>query len=138
MEETQPECDYLSQKCVETYDEYICKAAFGYCGGVHARWFNEYGPDMPDPYDDRFVCDLEAFACGNFDTRFVEYLNREEVKRGLGVDAEVEYRVFNATVNRAWGEKAVMAVPTTREVGWILEETGTRVLVLNGNNDAVV
>ncbi|KAK4449805.1 Alpha/Beta hydrolase protein, partial [Podospora aff. communis PSN243] len=138
MAETQIECDFLSDQCVETYDEFICRAAFGYCGGQHGRWYNEYGPGMPDPYDDRFVCREGEFACGNFDMGFVEYLNRREVKRALRVDEGVEYRVFNATVNRAWGEKAVMAVPTTREVSWILEETEMWVLVVNGNNDAVV
>jgi len=138
MEETAPECDYLSRQCADTYDVNICNAAFTYCAGVHARWYNDYGPNQPDPYDDRFVCDVEAFACGNFDMGFVEWLNRAEVKKGLGVDEGVEYKVFNATVNRAWGSKGVMAVPTTREVRYLLDETPTSVLVVNGNNDIIV
>lgn len=138
MGETAPKCDYLSRQCVDTYDVDICKSAFEFCSNVHARWYNDYGPNLPDPYDDRYVCDPEAFACGNFDMRFVEYLNVEEVKRGLGIDVEFEYRVFNAAINRAWGERAAMAVPTTREVSYILDETATKVLVVNGNNDIIV
>jgi cathepsin A (carboxypeptidase C) len=138
MAATAPECDFLSRHCTDKYDVYICTSAFEYCSNVHARWYNEYGPDLPDPYDDRHVCDLDAFACGGFDMRFVEYLNTDEVKMGLGVNTAFEYKVFNAAINRAWGERAAIAVPTTREVSYILDDTATRVLVVNGNNDIIV
>jgi carboxypeptidase C (cathepsin A) len=138
MEETTPECDYLSRQCVDTYDANICRAAFSFCANVHARWYNEYGPGQPDPYNDRFVCDPEAFACGNFDMSFVDYLNTVDVKKGLGLAPAFKYKVYNSTINRIWGERAPMAVPTTRELSFILDQTPTRVLVINGNNDVVV
>jgi len=93
---------------------------------------------MRDPYDDRHECDFEGFVCGNFNMRFVEYLNMTEVKESLGVNPDFEYKVFNAAVNRAWGEKWAIAVPSTREVGYLLDETPTKVLVVNGDNDVIV
>lgn len=93
---------------------------------------------MPDPYNDRYVCDIDASACGNLDMRFSEYLNTVEVKKGLGIDLGEEYKVFNAAVNRAWWDRAAIAVPSAREVSYILDETPTRVLMVNGDNDIIV
>ena len=138
MERTTPECDYLAGQCVATYNVNICKAAFEYCANVHAKWYNEYGPDQPDPYNDRYVCIDDAFACGHFDMRFVDYLNRADVQKGLGFDGTFKYKVFNAEINRSWGMRAAIAVPTTREVSYILDDTRTKVLVVNGNNDIIV
>jgi len=136
MEKTSPECDYLDRQCVDTYDFNICKAAFDYCGSVHAQGFYyDDGPGMPDPYDDRNVCIPDKFACGHFDMGFVEYLNTPKVQRELGF-RDFEYKVFTAALNRAWGWQ--IAVPTTRQMSYILDHTPTKALVVNGNRDALV
>ena len=137
MEETMPECDYLHRACLDTYDVNICRTAFTYCAEIHGKWFNEYGPNQPDPYNDRFICKPGAFACGNFDISFVEYLNQPTVLNSLGFKG-LRYTPFSAALNRVWGESGAMIVPTTRAVSYILNDTPVKVLVINGNNDILV
>jgi cathepsin A (carboxypeptidase C) len=69
---------------------------------------------------------------------FVDYLNRADVQKRLGFEGTFKYKVFNAEINRAWGMRAAIAVPTTREVSYILDDTPTKVLVVSGNNDIIV
>lgn len=65
-------------------------------------------------------------------------MNRADIQEGLGFDGNLKYKVFNAEINRAYGMRAAIVLPTTREVSYILDGTPTKVLVVNGNNDIIV
>lgn len=58
-------------------------------------------------------------------------------KEALGFE-NLNFSSINYNINARFAENGDMAMPTTREVSFILDETETDVLPLNGNNDIVM
>ncbi|KAH8645499.1 Alpha/Beta hydrolase protein [Xylariales sp. PMI_506] len=136
LEVTIPECERLNNHCLHTYDMEICRAAVEFCSDnteplIEPRLGNVF------PYDDRFLCEGgEPPLCGR-EGHFTEYLNSPKVQRALGTEGW-NYSWINEDINDRWQASGDIFRPTTRELSWILDESPTRVLVLNGNNDIVV
>jgi hypothetical protein len=66
-----------------------------------------------------------------------DFLNVPRVKGALGM-AHINYTIVNAPLNARWSEQPDTTVPSSREIAHLLDVKGTRVLVLNGNNDVSV
>ncbi|ORY66577.1 Alpha/Beta hydrolase protein [Pseudomassariella vexata] len=138
IEKAVPECERLNRHCIETYDREICMAAAAYCQ-EHIEKYLEVGVGAHNPYDDRYMCNGTTPLCG-IDTYFGRYLNQPKVQEalGFGLHREWNYTPINYEMNDRWHESRDMYMPTTRELTWILDETETKVLVMNGNNDIIV
>lgn len=127
-----PECQRLNSQCIETYDGYICEAAFMYCWEIID--LVQYSGRVI--YDDRVLCKGEIPLCG-LGGNFSDYLNRPHFQRALGLQGW-NFVPLNWDLNVRWGLSKELYKPTTREMTWILDESPIRVLVINGNNDIIV
>ncbi len=134
IEKAVPECESLDGHCIETYDGNICSAAYSFCQD-HIEKFILEGPLSRNPQDDRGLCDGSLPLCGLL--QFDKYLNSPRVQEALGLE-DWNYSAINFDINSRWQESNEIFMPTTRELKYILDETTTRVLVLNGNNDIIV
>ncbi|KAI1374715.1 alpha/beta-hydrolase [Hypoxylon crocopeplum] len=134
IEKAVPECERLNRQCVESYDGNICRAAFDFCIEKIESFVN---PQLGGryPYDDRVICNGTLPLCGM--DWYDEYLNSVHVQKALGLD-RWNFSSINWDLNSRWDVSNEMFIPTTRELAYILDETPTRVLVLNGNNDIIV
>ncbi|KAI2601740.1 alpha/beta-hydrolase [Hypoxylon sp. NC1633] len=134
IERAVPECEHLSRQCIESYDGNICRAAYEFCSDKIDAFIDPQ-PGGRFPYDDRLVCNGTAPLCGlNW---FDDYLNLPRVQQALGL-GRWNFSSVNWDLNSRWQASNEIFMPTTRELTYILDETPTRVLVLNGNNDIVV
>lgn len=123
--------------CTATYDQDICATANDKCAAVLEPYMREVVPGGQDPYDDREEC-IDPPMCGRLGMEQVAaYLNREAVQQALGF-SQRRFEVVNMRFNALWSQQGEAFVPTTREMGRLLDEKQTRILVLNGNNDAIV
>lgn len=129
-----PECERLNRQCIETYDGNICSAAFSFCG-EHIDQFLYDGPVTRNPQDDRTVCNGTMPLCGM--EQLDRYLNSPLVQEALGTE-HWNYTVINFDINARWVDSNEIFMPSTRELTYILDDTPTRVLMLNGNNDILV
>ncbi|KAI1248921.1 hypothetical protein MGN70_010124 [Eutypa lata] len=134
IEKAVPECQRLNNQCIETYDGNICRAAFSYCAD-HIEEYILDGPLSRNPQDDRVECDGEMPLCGL--GQFQKYLDSPPVKEALGLE-NWNYTPINYDINTRWLNSNEMFMPSTRELRYILDETPTRVLMINGNNDIIV
>jgi cathepsin A (carboxypeptidase C) len=132
IEKAVPECDRLNSYCLETYDLKLCHAAFTFC----STQIEVFDGEDRNVYDDRYWCNGTQPLCDR-DGHYVEYLNLPEVQGALGLK-EWNYSSINYDLNERWAQSGDMFRPTTREMTWILDESPTKVLVINGNNDIVV
>ncbi|KAK3934648.1 Alpha/Beta hydrolase protein [Diplogelasinospora grovesii] len=140
MEVDTPECERLSALCVETYDPNVCYSATMFCDDHLGKWlFGDIVKGGRDAYDDREICQ-DPPLCEDFsgNSSFAVFLNLLHIKKELGFGEEFTYQGINFELNQKWMESRDAFVPSTREVSYLLDKTPTRVLVLNGNNDAVV
>ena len=135
IEAAVPECDRLNRLCVDSYDGHVCRTAYGFCLDRIERFVYEGGRN---PEDDRSVCgDGEDPLCG-LGARIDGYLNAPRVQEALGLAHPWNFSVVNWDTNARWEQSNEIYLPTTRELRYILDETDTRVLMLNGNNDIIV
>jgi len=161
-----PEAERLGALCRDTYDVEVCNNALGvYSNGV-GRWFHsDVGTGGRNPYDgesfslfmtskypsmcnsvyrltlfkliDRQNCTKPPF-CGHLGfERLTTYLNAPWVQSKLGFTNH-SFSPNADEVTMKWQASGAVAVPTTREMTWILDNTDLGVLVINGNNDVVV
>lgn len=65
------------------------------------------------------------------------YLNQDWVQHALGFKKRL-FKPVNMDFNTWWSSKEAMLLPSTREIARLLDEKNTAILVLNGNNDAIV
>ncbi|KAH9905658.1 alpha/beta-hydrolase [Xylariomycetidae sp. FL2044] len=135
IEEVVPECESLNRRCVESYDRHICEAAFRFCNNHVESVIAAAVPPQRDMYDDRATCDATLPLCGKL--QWEEYLNLARVQAALGVD-HWNYSAVNFEQFDRWNASKEIYLPTTRELQYILDETSTRVLVVNGNNDILI
>lgn len=132
-----PSCAKHSSLCTTTYDEDICATAFSSCMTLAEAYMLEVIPGGQHPYDDRIKC-KEPPLCGNLGMEDVEsYLNKPSVQRALGIPLR-KFEAVNMDFNMLWSLQPDIPVPTTREVARVLDGKQTPVLVINGNNDAIV
>lgn len=134
IEKAVPECQRLNSQCIETYDGNICRAAFEFCADNIERFILE-GPLRRNPQDDRVECNGPMPLCGL--DQFDIHLNSPLVQNALGLE-NFSYSVISWDINQRWEESNEIFMPSTRELRYILDETATRVLMLNGNNDIIV
>lgn len=66
-----------------------------------------------------------------------KYLNREEVQEALGFQPRT-FEPVNMEFNANWSRQGDVFIPSTREIARLLDQKKTPILVLNGNNDAIV
>ncbi|CAG9989010.1 unnamed protein product [Clonostachys byssicola] len=134
-----PACERVVEQCRSTYDANLCDSAGASCDDNLGHLFSdEVVEGGMDPYDDRRKCGSNPPFCEDFTgTGYSDYLNLPHVKAALGV-SESNFQGINFDLNSRWATKKETNIPTVREVGFILDDTPTRVLVLNGNNDIIV
>ncbi|KAH8590567.1 Alpha/Beta hydrolase protein [Bisporella sp. PMI_857] len=135
VEKAVPECERLDHLCKSTYDKEVCAAAYFFCAG-HIDSYLFSGPIARNVYDDRYVCNGDYPTCGLYGIS-APYLNDPKVQRALGADGW-NYTMINFDLGTRWDESKESFMPTIRELTWILDESPTKVLVLQGNNDIVV
>ncbi|KAI1266248.1 alpha/beta-hydrolase [Xylariaceae sp. FL1019] len=135
FEKAVPECERLNRQCIDTYDGYICRAAFSFCQDEIIA-FLDPKPGGRNMFDDRSPCKGTLPLCGT--GGFEEYLNTAHVQNALGLEHHWNFSVINGDLNQRWGASNEFFMPTTRELTFILDKTPTRVFVLNGNNDIIV
>jgi hypothetical protein len=63
------------------------------------------------------------------------YLNDPEIQTMLGFTPPINYQPINFDLNSQWANQTENAVPSTRELSHLLNNTSVDVLVLNGNFD---
>ncbi|RDW75873.1 hypothetical protein BP5796_06694 [Coleophoma crateriformis] len=138
MEESLPACEKLIHQCDDTYDKNVCMYAVTYCEEVVGKWlFNDIVKGGRDPYDDRKVCE-EPPLCDDFaNGTTMKYLNSKRVHDALEIPLNFTYYGLNMELNERFCASGDCAIPTTRELQYVLEEMDTKVLVINGNNDAL-
>ncbi|CAJ2507563.1 Uu.00g087490.m01.CDS01 [Anthostomella pinea] len=130
-----PECERLNRQCLDTYDGNICRAAYIFCAEEIVSSIDPK-PGGRNPYDDRILCNGTLPLCG-IGSYEQQYLNTAHVQDALGLD-HWNFSSVNYDLNSRWTASNEIFLPTTRELTYILDETPTRVFVLNGNNDIVV
>lgn len=87
----------------------------------------------------RLPCDLPSKSCLQPSQFYTEpYLNRPDILKLLGFDPAREYRSVNFSLNAAWSEQPEILLPSTRNVSWLLDDGGLRILVFNGVYDAAM
>lgn len=138
IEKFVPECEKLQRMCLDSYDRNLCKYAATFC--------DLYIDSMLDPtdnggrflYDDRIVCSNGTQPlCGM--AHYDWYLNSDRVQEALGLgEVRWNFTSINFDLNARWDASGDQYVPSVREATFLLDETPTRILVLNGNNDIVV
>ncbi|KAH7027383.1 Alpha/Beta hydrolase protein [Microdochium trichocladiopsis] len=132
-----PECDKLQALCVNTLDANLCKYSHGFCGFYIDSRLDPHDDGGRYLYDDRLICEGEQPLCGV--THYDSYLNREKVQKALGIEGRHwNYTSINLDMNSRWASSGSMFVPSWRETSYILDETETRILAVNGNNDIIV
>ncbi len=138
MELAYPACEAQGRLCDLTYDTDICRGALGKCAALHEAYMRHVVPGGENPYDDRTTC-IDPPICGRLGMEGVAvYLNQDWVQHALGFTEIRRFQPVNMDFNVWWSSKEAMLVPSTREIARLLDERNTAVLVLNGNNDAIV
>ena len=138
IETAVPECDRLNRYCLDTYDGHICRAAYEFCAD-HIEQFIYEGPLSRNPEDDRVSCGGDDDPLCGLGGGIDAYLNSPRVQDALDLPTRPwNFSVVNWDTNTRWEQSNEMYLPTTRELRYILDETDTRVLMLNGNNDIIV
>lgn len=134
-----PACERLQRNCIDSYDINICGYATTFCDETLGKWLeSEIVPGGRDPYDDRNKCGSNPPLCSDFVQGALEtYLNLPRVQLALGFH-NLNFSAINFDLNKRFDDTHNTNIPTTREVSYILDETETSVLVLNGNNDIIV
>lgn len=138
MELAYPVCEKHGRLCDLTYDTEICRVALEKCAAIQEVYMRHVVPGGENPYDDRTTC-IDPPICGRLGMEEVAvYLNQEWVQHALGFAETRRFRPVNMDFNVWWSSKEAMLVPSTREIARLLDERDTAILVLNGNNDAIV
>lgn len=86
----------------------------------------------------RLGCDRPPFCIPQSVFAIDPYLNQSRVKKLLGVAEDLEFKSINFTLNALWTAELDINLPTTRDVSYILDEGGVKLLGINGNMDAVM
>lgn len=139
MEALYPDCERQGRLCDATYDTETCRiAALEKCFALQQVYWRHVVPGGENPYDDRASCLHNPPICGRLGMEAVAaYLNQGWVQDALGLNRR-HFKPVNMDFNVWWSDKADMLVPSTREIARLLDEKDTSILVLNGNNDAIV
>ncbi|KAH7144237.1 carboxypeptidase Y [Dactylonectria estremocensis] len=137
MEGAYSDCERQGRLCELTYDTEVCRIAFEKCDAVQTVYGRHVVPGGENPYDDRTTC-IDPPICGRLGMEEVAvYLNQDWVQNALGFKKRL-FEPVNMDFNIWWSSKEAMLLPSTREIARLLDEKDTAVLVLNGNNDAIV
>lgn len=137
IEPAVPDCEKLSALCVTTLDRNLCKYAHGFCGFHIDSRLDPQDDGGRNVYDDRVVCKGKQPLCDM--VHYESYLNSDKLQKALGIEeAHWNYSSINFDLNERWVDSGEMFLPNWRETSYILDETETRILAINGNNDIVV
>lgn len=137
IKENTPACERWISRCIDSYDRKVCKSADEFCDEAIGKWFwRDVVPGGRNPYDDRKKCGTPPL-CEDALENVAVYLNQPHVQEALGFD-NYNFTAVNYDLNERFEKSGDTFIPTTREVSYILDDTETKVLVLNGNNDIIV
>lgn len=137
IEENTPACERWISRCIDSYDRKVCKSADEFCAEAIGKWFwRDVVPGGRNPYDDRRKCGTPPL-CDDTLENVAVYLNQPHVQEALGFH-NYNFSGVNYDLNDRFQMSGDTDIPTTREVSYILNDTETEVLVLNGNNDVIV
>jgi cathepsin A (carboxypeptidase C) len=139
MEVDTPACESLTRKCVDSYDRYLCNYAVKFCDETLGKWLiGDAVLGGRNSYDGRKTCKINPPLCEDILGGLLDiYMNQKHVQEALGFD-NFNFSTISSDINSRFGQSGDTAMPTTRELSFILDETETEALVLNGNNDIVV
>ncbi|KAK7950875.1 uncharacterized protein PG986_006603 [Apiospora aurea] len=136
IEEAVPRCAALGRQCVATYNLDVCRAAIAFCD-EHIGVYLDVRVGGRVPYDDRVLYENGTLPLCGADS-YADYLNRPHLQAALGLDEGWNFTSVNMDLNMRWEASGDSFTPSTREMSYILDETETSVLVINGNNDISV
>lgn len=139
MAEDIPECEKLVRNCIDTHDTNICWSAVVFCQTNIDKWvMGDVMDGRRDLYDDRKACEGTPPMCEDFEnSTHAVYLNSPHAQNLLGLK-DFNFSGLSWELNTLWTENGQATLPTVREMTYLLDETDTRILVLNGNNDIIV
>ncbi|KAK8138060.1 hypothetical protein PG984_001440 [Apiospora sp. TS-2023a] len=135
VEEAVPRCARFGRQCVATYNLDLCRAAVAFCD-EHIGAYLDVRVGGRVPYDDRVLCENGTLPLCGADA-YAGYLNQPRLQAALGLEGW-NFTSVNMDLNLRWEASGDIYTPSTREMSYILDETDTRVLVINGNNDISV
>ncbi|KAK7970146.1 Carboxypeptidase Y-like protein [Apiospora saccharicola] len=135
VEEAVPRCARFGRQCVATYNLDLCRAAVTFCD-EHTGAYLDVRVGGRVPYDDRVLCENGTLPLCGADS-YADYLNQPRLQTALGLEGW-NFTAVNMDLNLRWEANGDIYTPSTREMSHILDETDTRVLVINGNNDISV
>ncbi|KAI3332144.1 alpha/beta-hydrolase [Xylariaceae sp. AK1471] len=135
-----PRAEHLLNVCQDSEDPLDCSVVTQYAlANIDVYLRAEVATGKYSPYDLRLSCEVPEWFCIPPAEFYTEpYLNRPEIQKLLGFDTSREYRSANFSLNAIWSQQPEMAIPTTRNVSWLLDEGDLRVLVFNGVYDAQI
>ncbi|KAK8027714.1 hypothetical protein PG991_004770 [Apiospora marii] len=135
VEQAVPRCARFNRQCVATYNLDVCRAANAFCDEhIGAHLDVRVGGRVP--YDDRVLCENGTLPLCGADS-YADYLNQPRLQAALGLEGW-NFTSVNMDLNLRWEASGDSYTPSTRQMSYILDETDTRVLVINGNNDISV
>ncbi|KAL2850652.1 Alpha/Beta hydrolase protein [Aspergillus pseudoustus] len=134
LQELGPECEKYAEICERENDLTICKDASQFCEG-------RIGPlaKLPgvSPYNVEKACsDTENLCLDNL-AATEAFFNKREVQHMLGYD-NYQYGVINHDITTSFDESGSTTQSVLREVVDLLQHTPVRLLVMNGDLDALV
>jgi len=132
MRSAYPKCAHLISNCYKSKSVFSCLPATMYC---NKEMIGPYQRSGKNPYDVRKDCEGNSLCYPLLDS-IEKYLNREDVKRKLGVDPGIRYKSCNHDVNFRFSMAGDWMHPYHQLVPKLLE-SGIRVLVYAGDADYI-
>lgn len=132
MSDAYSSCSKLIEFCYNSPSAFTCLPAASYCNN---RMIGPYQQSGRNPYDVRLKCDPGNSLCYPILSSIETFLNREEVKKELGVKVS-EYKSCNMDINRDFFLAGDWMRPYHRIIPGLLVKN-IRVLVYAGDADFI-
>ncbi|ORY32966.1 peptidase S10, serine carboxypeptidase [Neocallimastix californiae] len=132
MHKKEGTCVRLIGSCYQWENPFVCVPSSVYCNNALISPFQKTGRNV---YDVRTNCE-DGDLCYSIMDDINTYLNRDDVKEILGVDASMEYKSCNMQINLDFLTAGDWMLPYVNFLPDILE-SGTRVLVYAGDADFI-
>ncbi|CAG8560710.1 11044_t:CDS:2 [Paraglomus brasilianum] len=132
MRAAYPKCAQFISNCYKSQSVFNCLPASMYC---NKEMIGPYQRTGKNPYDVRKNCEGNSL-CYPILESIEKYLNREEVKRQLGVDPGIHYKSCNHDVNFRFMMAGDWMHPYHELLPKVLD-AGVRVLIYAGDADYI-
>ncbi|KAF9561535.1 serine carboxypeptidase [Agrocybe pediades] len=137
MKQTVPRCQrWFKDACIDQLDASSCQAAYAFCDEELSNPILDSGIN---PYDISRQCGGEIMEalCYPVTKHIVDYLNRQDIRSLIGVDATFgNFTIVSLDVNEAFERRLDVFHPTQYYVSALLER-GIKTLIYVGTYDAM-